>query len=111
MSGLKVKKLPAHIYTDSLNLSKSNITKLNTDIRANVMNISSTKIEQLPKNFTVNKLIVDSKTAKNMPFTMITQCNEVEMDGQVYASRSFVSNDFNFCSMNTEAFSSDCTCV
>ena len=107
MTGAKLKKLPAHIYTDSLTIEKSTITKLNTDLRANVLNIRNTKLEQLPKDFRVNSLIVDAKTAKNLSLSILRQCGSIDMDGVVYSQNSV--NGFNFCSVTSEA-NENCMC-
>ena len=101
MTGADVKKLPAHIWTDSLTVEKSSIVKFNTDVRANVLNIRSTKIEQLPKDLRVNTLIVDTKTAKTLPLTTLRQCGEIVMDDMTYGERR-VGADFEFCSVSTE---------
>ena len=57
-------------------------------------------MEQLPKDMRVNNLIVDSKTAKNLPLTVLRQCGSMNIDGFNYVETNSSVENFSFCSMN-----------
>lgn len=105
MTNAKIKKMPAHIGADYLTVEKSSVTKFN-EVRVNTLNIKNTKVEQLPKDMRVNTLIVDSKTAKNLPLSVVRQCGTMEIDGFRYVENNTSVEGFNFCSVNSEV----CTC-